>query len=137
MAYTRAEISERYRLRHPNKVRAYRKSVYARDRKNILERRREYGLSRHGKFISYKQNARSRGLGFFLTEEEFLSFWGTPCHYCGDEVLTIGLDRVDNSRGYSMDNVVSCHEFCNKMKLTLSHDEFVSVCRKVAARFPK
>jgi len=36
--------------------------------------------------------------------------------YMGDGPFRYNLDRVDNSRGYSMDNVVVCCKECNQMK---------------------
>jgi hypothetical protein len=71
-----------------------------------------------------------------------------PCHYCGDEpperhprpsgdpVRAHGVDRIDSTRGYSADNVVTCCEQCNKAKNAWSADEFVAMCRKVAERHP-
>lgn len=51
-----------------------------------------------------------------LTEEEFYSIVSEPCEYCGleNEVTTAtGLDRLDNTLGYILGNVVSCCTECN------------------------
>lgn len=38
------------------------------------------------------------------------------CFYCGDnELLHLGLDRLDNQRGHAPSNVVACCEKCNNL----------------------
>ena len=69
-----------------------------------------------GRFSSYKSKAKSRGISFSLTREQFHSFWGEPCHYCGVGIDSIGLDRTENSIGYHVGNIVSCCFPCNDVK---------------------
>lgn len=38
-----------------------------------------------------------------------------PCTYCGD-TKRIGCDRIDNSKGHTMDNVVPCCVECNNVR---------------------
>lgn len=85
---------------------------------------------------------RNRNIEFALSYEEFLFFTqiGT-CHYCGEANIVwnefIGngrhkynLDRKDNTRGYTCDNVVVCCKDCNFMKRDwLSYEEFKAVRR--------
>ena len=78
------------------------------------------------RYRSYISGAVSRGKSFELTLDEFNSFWQKPCHYCGGEIKTIGLDRVENLKGYSLDNVVPCCFTCNTMKMQLSLDMFLA-----------
>lgn len=86
------------------------------------------------KYKTYGYGARSRGLSFDLTFEEFSEYWQQPCTYCGDDVATIGLDRVDSSRGYSVDNVVPCCTTCNIMKSNLSVGHFLNHISKINGR---
>ncbi len=79
-------------------------------------------------------NASKRGLGWSLTREEFMSFWQKPCFYCGDEIQTVGLDRIDNSEGYSKENVVPCCGTCNAMKSALTQEDFIERCGRIATR---
>jgi hypothetical protein len=78
-----------------------------------------YGLRRH---------VRVRGIECSLTLEDVLAIRvGKPCHYCGAELppLMVGLDRIDNGRGYHADNVVPCCYPCNTAKgKLLSAQEF-------------
>lgn len=63
-----------------------------------------------------------------------MKFWKKPCHYCGYAIFTIGLDRIDNSDGYRIGNVVSCCSLCNRSKNNLSAEKFISQCAQVAIR---
>lgn len=98
-------------------------------------RKRAFGQTLSGKYLRYKSGAKQRGISFELTSEEFGQFWQKPCHYCGDKISTICLDRVDNSKGYIMGNVVPCCVRHNRMKLTMSVEEFVEACKKVVEHF--
>ena len=69
------------------------------------------------KFNIYRRSAGRRGFDFELTFEEFIEFWQYPCEYCGSEIGTI---RVDNSQGYSPENIVPCCTTCNKMKMAIN-----------------
>jgi hypothetical protein len=85
------------------------------------------------KFSDYLRNAKIRGLSFDLSFNQFMLFWQKPCGYCGSAIGTIGLDRVDNSKGYSIDNVISSCFLCNHMKMKLPSDIFIDHCRKVTS----
>lgn len=90
-------------------------------------------------FGLYEQNAERRGLAFGLTLEQFKFFASQPCHYCGAEPAQMvsrafnfngrepynGLDRVDNSKGYILGNVVPSCGQCNIAKNDHSLDEFI------------
>ena len=82
-------------------------------------------------YHTYKNNAKTRDLVFNITFEEFMSFWQQPCSYCGDEIKTIGVDRINSSTGYDLDNLVPCCSRCNWMKSDLSTDAFIEHCKKI------
>ena len=84
------------------------------------------------RFKLYKRNANRRKLEFFLTFEQFLTFWQKPCSYCGDAIETIGLDRVDNKKGYFLENVCSCCRICNRIKLKETKNFFINHCKKIS-----
>jgi hypothetical protein len=86
-------------------------------------------------FYNYCKNAKLRNLEFALTIEDFYALSQKPCYYCGTEksncssttsvkFLYNGLDRVDNSIGYTLDNCVSCCRQCNCSKLAYSEQQF-------------
>lgn len=53
-----------------------------------------------------------------LTKEQYLEIIQKPCVYCNyyneDEIN--GIDRLDNTKGYILDNCISCCKHCNRMK---------------------
>ena len=55
-----------------------------------------------------------------------------PCEYCGDNSKYNGIDRVDNSKGYTKDNSVPCCEKCNYGKNVYSATEYIEHCKRVA-----
>lgn len=84
----------------------------------------------------YKSGAVARNLEFTLTFEEFIEYWHEICVYCGNQIETIGLDRVDNTKGYILGNVLPCCTLCNLMKRTMTADNFIAHCRVISERFP-
>lgn len=83
----------------------------------------------------YKRMAETRNIEFYLTKDEFIDLAIGPCYYCGigpqhkvvrrnDEFIYNGIDRVDNLKGYTLGNCVSCCEICNKAKRTMTVDRF-------------
>lgn len=94
----------------------------------------------------YLGNARRRGYAFSLSKEEFFSLCVSHCHYCGCApsrplsstpwILVNGVDRVDNSRGYEVDNAVSCCTICNYLKREMDYAQFLTHIRRIAAHVP-
>ncbi len=84
-------------------------------------------------FRKYKQAARKRNLTFNLSEQEFSSLVSGPCNYCGELLgQHNGIDRVDNSLGYEIENCVSCCATCNLMKRDMGRQQFLDRCRLVS-----
>ena len=98
---------------------------------------------------SYRGNAKARGVLWGLSFEEAKTIVTSDCFYCGRpptsgfrrkssgrQFLHHGIDRVDNNRGYSPDNVVPCCRDCNMAKGSRSQEDFLSHFAMVAARHP-
>ena len=114
-----------------------RNCVRDRKRKNYHQRggkeqARKYQQSRSGKYLSYRNGAKQRGLPWELSRAAFNRYWGKPCHYCGAEILTVGIDRVDSAKGYTARNVVSCCTDCNVAKMQRSASDYIAHCKRVA-----
>ena len=88
-----------------------------------------------------------RGYFFELTKEEFKILTSSDCYYCGQNPNQLhntnknkfngnyihnGVDRVDNSKGYIINNCVACCWKCNKMKGSWTQEEFINHCKKIA-----
>lgn len=80
----------------------------------------------------YRVDAARRGLEFSLTREEFRRLHQGTCVYCG--VLPAnGVDRKDNTLGYSVTNAVPCCAQCNYGKRDQTVKEFLDWVRRVHA----
>ena len=91
----------------------------------------KYTKTIRGRYTMYKKCAKYRGYPFLLTLDEFISLWDQNCSYCGEKIEGIGLDRIDNNKGYIIQNVVPCCEICNYMKQSSSKKAFISQCKKI------
>jgi len=74
--------------------------------------------------------ARETGREFSLTPVQYYTEISKPCSYCGVPSIvngepTHGLDRVDNNKGYSIDNVASCCIVCNRAKGNRTRIDFI------------
>jgi hypothetical protein len=83
-------------------------------------------------YAKLRKNARDRGIEFSLSERFFGYLTTKNCNYCGEEVNTIGIDRIDSFKGYTDDNVVRCCRICNIAKNQQSVDEFINHCVRVS-----
>lgn len=135
----RLEYSRRYRnepeVKEKRKI--YDKQYRQRSevKKNNLIRQRKW--TKNNPFLVYKHQAEQRKLEFDLTFEQFMTFWQKSCYYCGLEIKTIRLDRIDNKKGYTIDNCVSCCWCCNQMKKAKSQADFLNHCHKIAKLHPR
>lgn len=96
--------------------------------------------------FDYRKRAKQKGLEFKLTLEQFSNLLGSDCHYCGappknsivqhGKRLDVyqGIDRLDNSKGYTLDNVVPCCIVCNKMKKAMDAETFVNHVHTISVR---
>ena len=95
----------------------------------------------------YKKHARNRNLSWEITDEQFRQITSASCFYTGLNPGCVmkadsgecypynGIDRLENSAGYTMQNCVPCAHKINMMKKNLPSDEFISLCRLVAEHF--
>ena len=44
---------------------------------------------------------------------------------------TASLDRIDSSKGYTIDNIQWLHKDINKMKWDFSQEKFLELCKKI------
>ncbi len=97
---------------------------------------KRYGRSDRGRYVALRRAARDKGLGFDVTAEQHEHLLRQPCFYCQGALSPTGhsLDRVDNTRGYLMSNVVPCCGTCNRIKnAALTHDEMAVVMNALLA----
>lgn len=91
-----------------------------------------------------RASASERGYEFSLTNEQVIEIQQQNCHYCGSSATNIsrhpdhngeyiynGIDRVDNSIGYIIGNVVPCCKHCNIAKRDRSVEDFLDWIKRV------
>ena len=89
--------------------------------------------------LQYKNHAAERGYDWNLTKAQVRELSKQNCHYCGSEPNNVvsrkrangsytynGIDRVNNSKHYTVDNVVTCCKHCNIAKRDRTYDEFIT-----------
>jgi len=92
-----------------------------------------------------KRTAKLRGLEFSVSKEYLWDLFlkqNRKCALSGLEMKfrrnqhiadgTASLDRIDSGKGYVDDNVQWVHQNINFMKRSLSNEQFISICKKVA-----
>ena len=105
----------------------------------------KFGLASFNTVMAkYIINANKRKIKFDLTKKQFKEITQSNCYYCGAKPSNIakypgyngdciynGLDRVDNNKGYTIDNVVPCCKRCNYAKNNQTPKEFKEWVKKV------
>ena len=90
-----------------------------------------YQQTTEGLFRTTKYGAGKKGNKFLLTKEQFKNIILLPCKYCGEKEKRRGIDRMDNNKGYTINNSVSCCKMCNYMKKTYTIEEFFTHIKKI------
>jgi hypothetical protein len=70
-------------------------------------------------YASYRSRAEKKDLEFSITHDDYKSIIQQDCYLCGKkstETNTNGVDRVDNTIGYTIENCKACCKECNHMK---------------------
>lgn len=96
----------------------------------------------------YRKSARTKGRAFTLSRETVVRLVDADCYYCGAKpsnklqqhgriLIYQGIDRLDNAKGYTPDNVVPCCIICNKMKKAMNEGDFLEHLHRITERHPK
>lgn len=116
-------------------------------------------------FKRYKSNAKFRKYKFEIDLDQFISICQLDCFYCGEkpkpqnkwnepnvrkngrkikdseikdyEVFANGIDRIDSSVGYTIDNIRPCCKNCNRAKMDLTEESFFNLIQKIYERHIK
>lgn len=116
----------------------------------MTETRKKYSAQEASAMKIYKHRYADGDISF----EEFLKLSSLNCYYCNSEpsgkyneslydvrrsknakengfFIYNGLDRIDQQKPHTIDNVVTCCKTCNMSKRTMSHDQFLSFVEKI------
>ncbi len=107
----------------------YRSKQFRKVKNNLSLQNRLFGM--------YRYKASKRGYSFTLVMPEFQKLIFGRCYLCNSppqnklsrkgvsgELIYNGIDRVDSSRGYEIDNVRTCCFKCNGMKSKMPLEDF-------------
>ena len=89
-----------------------------------------------GNYDSFHKNAINRTLEFQLTEPEFTQIISNNCYLCGKEPNIKhrnGIDRFDNSHGYTIENARPCCSTCNLMKNRFPYEDMIKKFEQIYA----
>lgn len=86
-------------------------------------------------WLQYHRGAVSRNFSFEIEKDDFISLIQSNCFYCGAvpsnrakrkvDFFTNGVDRKDNTKGYTLENSVACCSMCNRGKHIVDYDEWI------------
>jgi hypothetical protein len=93
-------------------------------------------------YHNYKSGAKRRNLLFDINKDDFFFLTQQRCYFCNRIPSSImynkrssyttfiynGLDRFDNTKGYTKENCVPCCKWCNQAKSNMDLKEFNSWC---------
>lgn len=73
------------------------------------------------KYSNLKNSAKRRGLNLEITREQYEEIIKAGCFYTGENLTDTNysghcLDRIDNTKGYTVDNVLPCIGWVNQMR---------------------
>lgn len=141
--------------KNKEKYQEYGKKLYSENREKIKEERRIFRLANLEKVRAYKRvdgrkpsrrlsqcRARAKALGydFDIDLESYKKILSSPCHYCGSDISNNGgtnLDRIDNSKGYTLDNVLPACWVCNKTRADVWSVAETKIMIQTALKFRK
>jgi len=95
-------------------------------------------------FRLYCLRAKRKGLVWDISKAKFFLLTKGRCYYCGVEPSQVyniakhngafvynGVDRLDNKKGYTKKNCVSCCGVCNRAKDIRSEKDFLSWVKRI------
>lgn len=100
-------------------------------------------------YASYRYHARRKNRTFKIPKAKFRKLTKLNCFYCGcvpatkamhhknqyGTYLYNGIDRLDNNKGYTKDNIVTCCKICNRAKGNMSVEDFIKWIRAIKSTF--
>lgn len=82
---------------------------------------------------TYKQSSKEKNRVWELPDEQARELLQADCYYCGVNNC-LGIDRIDNKVGYTVDNSRPCCKICNYAKNTQTETEFFAWVARVSKK---
>ena len=80
-------------------------------------------------YASYRSRAEKKELEFALSKDDYKTITEQDCYLCGKETTDTninGIDRVDNTIGYTIENIKACCKECNHMKNSYALEDLLT-----------
>lgn len=106
---------------------------YDKNRVKIIEKRKVYFQTSTGKYAQARSGAKKRGYAFDITADFYCMLIEDKCYYCGDAPAK-GVDRFDNTVGYTPENCVPCCYWCNRAKMDGTWEMMLEKVKKIHSR---
>lgn len=140
------DYMKHYRLSNLASIRDRKRSSYYKHRNENLRKRHAYYIRTKNRWDFQRRtpkwrfgilvrNAKTRNITVDITLDQYIHLIsGNKCFYCGSALPECGggLDRIDNTKGYTIGNLVPCCETCNRIKgHDLTHEETIYIIKKL------
>jgi len=96
---------------------------------------------------SFKAGAEKRNLEFSITIEDIYNQYikqNKKCNLSGLDLIfntkkylldgNASIDRIDSSKGYTINNIQIIHKDINKMKMDLNQEYFINLCKLISKK---
>lgn len=109
-------------LAYVNQYRKINKDILTEKRSQLRRGDKTKYLQKESKnaWYRFRYSTKKRKLKYTISRDFYEELLTKPCHYCGmlrsSTSLSSWIDRVDNEKGYLIDNVLPCCPTCNKLK---------------------
>lgn len=121
------QYDKEHRKLNSTRIAAERKIHYEQCKEREQSIQKIYGIKPEARYKRAVRNSKKRGKTWDISQQDYIDLISQPCFYDGASLCKefgTGLDRIDNSKGYSLDNVVPCCGDCNIIRGDrLTHEE--------------
>jgi hypothetical protein len=89
-------------------------------------------------FNKFSKSAKSRNIEWNITLDEMFYYYNGKCSLTGWEIdisfkkCTASLDRIDNNKGYSPNNIQWVHTMVNMCKNKYNEKDFIKMCKDIS-----
>lgn len=128
---TRSLQIKKYAQEHKKEIVGYVQKYAKKYPQKVKDYNKKFWITSAGAYRSIANRAK-KWEGLLITLEEFKNISSKPCTYCGENKERIGIDRIDNLKGYTIENSTSCCKLCNFMKKTMTVNEFLTHIKKIS-----
>jgi hypothetical protein len=134
MTEQRKKWLKEWKAKNRDKINAYGRNYYIKHKDKTNLRTRGKARTLEGKYVNARSMAKKRGQLFSLTQNDYIKLIeADACYYCSQILPAVGsgLDRIDNTKGYEIENVRPCCIACNRAKNNMSEADFFNLIKLV------